>query len=101
MLAARGLEVTVRRWEGGGKVQEQSLQHATTIRRQLESEEVLHSHGLAQAAYLVLVQQNKPIQLVNALFEDPSIEARSRVAAGDHPDINAAAGVRAHTQQQY
>ena len=91
VLAARGLEVTVRRWEGGGKVQEQSLQHATTIRRQLESEEVLHSHGLAQAAYLALVQQNKPIQLVNALFEDPSIEARSRVAAGDHPDINAAA----------
>ena len=60
-------------------------------RKQLETEQVLHKHGLAQPQYLEMVHQNKPMELVFRLYEDPSIEERNRVAAGQYPDISAAA----------
>ena len=60
-------------------------------RKQLETEQVLHKHGLAQPQYPEMVHQNKSLELVFRLNEDPSIEERNRVAAGQYPDIGAAA----------
>jgi len=46
---------------------------------------------LEQPQYLEMVHQNKPMDLVFRLYEDPSIEERNRVAAGQYPDISMAA----------
>ena len=53
---------------------------------------VLHKYDL-DSHYLDLVAQVNdeeidPVELVQALYEDPSIVERSRVAAGRFPDIN-------------
>jgi hypothetical protein len=92
VLASRGAEATARAWfEQEGQDAAVGLEQLRRTRKQLETEQVLHRHGLASPRYLELAQQSEPIQLINSLFEDPSIEARHRVAAGEHPDIVAAA----------
>ena len=93
VLASVGAEATVLGWchKEGGKEAQEGLEHARRNRRQLQTEQALHRHGLASQNYLDLLQQNKPFELINALFEDPSVEARSLVAAGQYPDIAGAA----------
>ena len=59
-------------------------------RKQLETEECLHKHRLSQQKYLDLVHQDKPLELILKLYEDPSIETRNTAAAGNFPDINTA-----------
>ena len=61
------------------------------IRRQLETEEVLHRHGLGAQSYLECVHHARPLDLLMRLYEDPSIEQRNAAAAGNFPDINSAA----------
>jgi len=94
VLASVGAENTVQTWcgkEEGNKEAVMGLVLSRKTRKQLETEEVLHRHGLAQAQYLEMVHQNKPLELVFRLYEDPSIEERNRVAAGQYPDIGSAA----------
>ena len=69
---------------------------------------VYDRHGLARQPYLDIALQQQPIVLINSLFEvchsaslkslhltiwsqDSSIEERSHVAAGQYPDLAAAA----------
>eukprot|EP00090_Calanus_glacialis_P046972 TRINITY_DN9495_c0_g1_i1.p1 TRINITY_DN9495_c0_g1~~TRINITY_DN9495_c0_g1_i1.p1 ORF type:complete len:2089 (+),score=822.89 TRINITY_DN9495_c0_g1_i1:455-6268(+) len=94
VLASVGAETTVEGWCGkdeGNKEALGGLELSRKTRKQLETEQVLHKHGLAQPQYLEMVHQNKPLELVFRLYEDPSIEERNRVAAGQYPDIGAAA----------
>ena len=67
------------------------LELSKKTRKQLETEECLHKHGLAQQKYLDLVYQDTPLELIWRLYEDPSIEKRNEAAAGNFPDINTAA----------
>jgi len=94
VLASVGAETTVEGWCGkddGNKEAVFGLELSRKTRKQLETEQVLHKHGLAQPQYLEMVHQNKPLELVFRLYEDPTIEERNRVAAGQYPDIGAAA----------
>jgi hypothetical protein len=69
--------------EKGNKEALSGLELSRKTRKQLETEQVLHKHGLAQPQYLDMVHQNKPLELVFRLYEDPSIHERNRVAAAD------------------
>ena len=94
VLASLGAEATVKGWcegEGGGGEARDMLEHAAKLRRQLEGEGVLRRYGLASKQYLELVQASKPLPLLTGLYEDPSVEQRQLVAAGEHPDIASAA----------
>jgi len=80
---------------------------AQKTKDQLETEQVLFKHDLAQECYLELVDQHKPLDLITRLYEDPSIIHRNKIAAGNYPDIQAAADEIArlnrlnHTQIKY
>ena len=94
VLASVGAQTTVEDWCGkdeGNREAMAGLVLTRKTRKQLETEQVLHRHGLAQSQYLEMVHQNKPLELVFRLYEDPSIEERNSVAAGQYPDIGAAA----------
>ena len=94
VLASVGAELTLKSWcsrEEGSKEALVGLEHSRKIRKQLETEQVLHKHGIAFPQYIETVYQNKPIDLIFRLFEDPSIEERNKVAAGQYPDLNSAA----------
>merc|ERR1712142_497048 len=96
VLASVGAQITVEDWCGkdeGNKDAMAGLVLARKTRKQLETEQVLHRHGLAQPQYLDMVHQNKPLELVFRLYEDPSIEERNKVAAGQYPDIGSAANI--------
>ena len=97
VLASVGAETVVKSWftkmedSGVSDTVRTGLEISRKTRRQLESEEVLHKHGLTGQKYLDLVYHDKPLELLLQLYEDPSIETRTRAAAGNFPDINSAA----------
>ena len=97
VLASIGAETVVQSWftkmEDGGvsDTVRTGLEISKKTRRQLEAEQVLNKHGLTDQKYIDLVYHDKPLELLLQLFEDPSIETRTRAAAGNFPDINAAA----------
>ena len=91
VLASVGMEETVRVLAEGAAGAQEQLEHAVNTRRQLETEQALHKYDLAKQPYLDIALQQQPITLINSLFEDSSIEERSLVAAGQYPDIGAAA----------
>ena len=91
VLASVGMEETVRVLAEGAAGAQEQLEHAVNTRRQLETEQALHKYDLAKQPYLDIALQQQPITLINSLFEDLSIEERSLVAAGQYPDIGAAA----------
>ena len=73
------------------EVDRSGLEMFRRTRRQLETEEVLHRHGLGGQNYLECVYHSRPLDLLMRLYEDPSIERRNAAAAGNFPDINSAA----------
>ena len=93
VLASRGAEAMVLSWSSASsrEVDLTGLDMFRRIRRQLETEEVLHRHGLGLQTYLEFVHHLRPLDLLMRLYEDPSIEQRSSAAAGNFPDINNAA----------
>ena len=94
VLASQGWEQQVVGWaeRQPGPASQGAVVLAQRTRRQLQTEEALHRTGLADtSSYLNLAKQDNALQLVMALYEDPSIEARSRAAAGQWPDIARAA----------
>ena len=98
VLASVGAETIVQAWHhqlgagaGAGDSVRAGLDISRRKRRQLETEEALHRHGLAARHYTDLVHTDKPLELLLRLYEDPSIEARTEAAAGSFPDINTAA----------
>ena len=48
---------------------------------------MLYEYKLAEPNYLECVEQNNPSELIHRLYEDNRILLRSKVAAGDYPDI--------------
>ena len=96
VLASIGAETIVQSWvsrseEGAGnETVRKGLEMSIKTRRQLETEQVLHKHNLADKKYINLVYQDKPLDLLMMLYEDDSIEKRNAAAAGNFPDINSA-----------
>ena len=89
VLASLGAEAMVLSWSKDSS-KETELEMFRKTRRQLETEEVLHRHGLGESRYLECVYHNRPLDLIMRLYEDPSIEKRNAGAAGNFPDINLA-----------
>merc|ERR1719239_1283581 len=69
VLASLGMEETVRVLAEGAPGATEKLEHAVNTRRQLETEQALHRHGLASQPYLDIALQQQPILLINSLFE--------------------------------
>ena len=92
VLASQGAEDMVLSWNKATEHEADltGLVMFRKTRRQLETEEVLQRHGIADQTYLEFVYHTRPIELIMKLYEDPSIEKRNAAAAGNFPDINAA-----------
>ena len=87
VLASIGAEAMVISWRQDSSKETEMFRKT---RRQLETEEVLHRHGLGEGRYLECVYHNRPLDLIMRLYEDPSIEKRNAGAAGNFADINTA-----------
>ena len=85
VLAAHGYLRMAEAWLEKDSTNQESragLDIAQKMVEQLETEQILYLHNLAVNPYLELVEQNKPVQLISALYEDESIISRNRVASG-------------------